>query len=283
MISIQEQDNENLLTADMDKTDVDKTNKRPTILQQLTFMSVMWGFFFVLCMSIAITNLIISLYKWDVHQWFRDGVTNDILLKPNSSDADLDKYLHLLSRWEGLNASQWVTFAQHAYIPLLVNNSKNMHFLEIGIGVGAWTRVFLKDNPNLSGWGIDIEHVALDVARYTLKQWNVKLMKLDMVDVPYTFHDYNFDYVFFPGSLCYADNLSDVYWLIRGLWVHNVVRVGGKISITFLSTVDNIPCVTKISKEYWNNLRDKFHIISMEDLNTFGYTNMYSIFLERYK
>lgn len=277
MIATPTEDEETLITTNTIE------HKKPTILQQLTFMSVMWGVFFVLTMSLAITNLIISLYKWDSHQWFRDGVTNDIFLNTNSSDADMDKYLHMLSRWEGLNASQWVVFAQHAYQPLEINNSDGVRFLEVGIGVGAWTRVFLRENPNVSGWGIDLEQTALDVAKYTLKQWNVKLMKLDMLDIPYTFQEHHFDYVFFPGTLCYADTLSDIYWLMRGLWFHNVVKIGGKVSITFLTYVEQKPCVTVVSKEYWNGLRDKFHVILIEDLDMFGYTNMYSVFLERYK
>lgn len=127
--------------------------------------------------------------------------------------------------------------------------------MEIGVGVGAWMRTFLRAFPLATGAGIDYEQSAIDVANVVLPASQIKVQRLNMFDVPETFKDRQFDFVFIPGTLCYSETFAKLTGLIEGLITHRVIKSGGKMSVTMINYSGSSPgsCVTGVEKEYWSS------------------------------
>jgi SAM-dependent methyltransferase len=187
-----------------------------------------------------------------------------------------------------MSGAEWSLFVHHAYDPLDIpsKNVSNFTFLEVGIGVGAWTRILLRDFPNASGVGIDLESNVIELAAQVLEHSNVKLQVLNMINVPYSFENAGFDYIFIPGTLCYADSLGDVYGIIKGLVSHNVLKPGGRMSVTMLASEasETGSCVTRIPKVFWHGLKNYWRVLEIQDMETWKLPHAlgrYAVYLER--
>jgi hypothetical protein len=158
---------------------------------------------------------------------------------------------------------------QHGYEPLHVQHDVPFTFLEIGVGVGAWIRTFLREFPLAhDGFGIDYEKSAIDVAQIVLPKSQITVHQLDMFDVPDKFQDKQFDYVFIPGTLCYAESYKKMIDLVEGLITHRVIRSGGKMSVTMISYSKSLPssCITEVEKEYWYT-SPGWKVIEIQEMN----------------
>lgn len=251
----------------------------PNRFQSCTFMTILWTMCFVICMSVVLTHLIISLYQADAQQWFREAISHYFIIPTNNTEDFLDNNLHIFSRWETINKTEWIHVVHYTYEPLLIPKTTPIQFMELGIGVGAWSRIFMREFPNSTCIGVDREQVLLDIAKQVLPMDRVVLVALNMERVPSVYHGALLDYIFLPGTLCYSTTIAEVYWLIKGLAMYDVVKIGGKISATMLIDEDKELgyCQTRIHKQYWHAFRDRFHLITIDDYDI----NRYSVYLER--
>ena len=89
--------------------------------------------------------------------------------------------------------------------PLNLDTNATFHFLEVGMGVGAFSREILGAFPHATGHGFDLVPRAIEIASVVLPQARMKVTVGDMVDI----HEpsESFDLVFVPGALCYLSSL----------------------------------------------------------------------------
>ncbi len=139
--------------------------------------------------------------------------------------------------------------------------------------MGAWLRTFLRDHPLArEGWGIDYEQSVIDIASLdvVLPKSQVAVEQLNMFDVPRRFKDAQFDYIFIPGTLCYAESYSSMIGLVEGLASSGVVRKGGKMAITMIhysKSTRSSSCITGVEKEYWYT-SPGWAVIEIQDMDS---------------
>lgn len=227
-------------------------------------------------------NFIYRFMKWDVHLWFKTAVIpSHIVGKWNETYKDEE--LHKLSRWDGFTASQWKAFVRHSYTPFHINPNETFRYLEIGVGVGAWSRILLSEFPNAIGEGLDLEPETLSVAQVVLPESRIKLQLMHMINVPQVYAGKQFDFVFIPGTLCYADDMYQIKYLLSELVNQRVLKKGGKLSATMLASATSQigSCETRIPKGFWFNLLS-YSVIKIEDMNDWELPHglgRYAIFL----
>jgi hypothetical protein len=239
----------------------------------------------VACLILIVFNFFWQLFKWDIHHWFETAVVSvDDIRQWNESYRD--EHLHELSRWDGFNASEWRAFVQHSYAPVVnaTHRDSAFRFLEVGVGVGAWARVFMQDFPNATGEGIDLEPKVVAIAQEILSPDKFQASVLNMILVPEVFRSKHFDYLFIPGTLCYADNIVQVYNLIKGIHRQDVIRAGGKMGITMLASLQSNTgsCVTRIPKSFWASL-PMYTVIDLQEMDDWSLPHSlgrYAVFLE---
>ena len=80
-----------------------------------------------------------------------------------------------------------------------------------------------------------------------------------------------FNYVFIPGTLCYADNLNQVQRFMEDLITYHIIEIGGKISITMLASdhSETGSCVTRISKAFWKSLKG-YTVIDIQEMDSWN-------------
>jgi hypothetical protein len=243
-----------------------------------------WSFILACCLLSVFIAFIVNMFKANPQQWFRDAIPDtDSLVDWNISY--IDENLHKLSRWDMLSAQEWKNLVRYTYQPFDIPNNTRINYLEVGVGVGAWSRIFLQDFPLAAGEGIDLEEKAIRIAQLVLPEHRISVQVLDMYYIPDGFYLQQFDYIFFPAVLCYASALSEVYYILQGIVQHNVLKLGGNVSITFLPLDLNAQgnCVTVIPKDFWYKLKG-YHVLSMQDIDDWHILNthgQYAVFLTR--
>jgi ubiquinone/menaquinone biosynthesis C-methylase UbiE len=172
-----------------------------------------------------------------------------------------------------LNGGVW---GKHGYEPLDVPSDRPFTLMEIGVGVGAWMRTFLRAFPLSKGVGIDYEQSAIDVANVVLPASQIKLQQLNMFSVPETFKDRQFDYLFIPGTLCYAESFTKLAGLIEGIITSRVIKSGGKMSVTMISYSGSNTgsCITGVEKEYWSSVPG-WKVIEIQDMDDWKLPHSY--------
>lgn len=243
-----------------------------------------WSFILVLCMLVVFINLVIGIFKWDPQPWFENAL-KPLLEVATWNNSYLDSHLHELSRWEGLSAATWQSIVNRTYAPLHIPPNASFTYMEVGIGVGAWSRIFLKHFPGATLYGIDVQQQALQIADLVLPADRVTLQRLHMFDIPQQLVNKRFDYIIFPGVLCYAQGIAEIFWIIQGIAFNNVIKVAGRIAITFVPQYINDmgTCVTTVHPQFWLHL-DYFRLIHSETTDHWGVLHMkgrYAVFLER--
>ena len=222
---------------------------------------------FCFCICIVMANSIFQLARYDPHAWFRTAVLPVETVKA-WSESYRDENLHLLSRWDGFNTTQWRAFVSRGYLPLEIPPDQHFRFLEIGVGVGAWSRSFLQVFANASGEGVDLEPDALAIAAAVLPPQRMQLRVANMLNIADFYRGAEFDYVFIPGTLCYTDNLAQARSVLDALRRDKVLKRGGKLSATMLASADSDKgsCVTRIPKDFWTTI-EGYSVISIEEMD----------------
>lgn len=251
-------------------------------VKQQTCSHLLWDLVFCLAMGVVLINTVLQIARWDKHGWFKTAVVPTSTVKGWTEDYK-DAHLHELSRWDGFNVTQWQQFVAHSYEPLNISHPTSFQFLEIGVGVGAWSRIFLNVFPNASGYGIDLESGAVDIAAEVLPQARMQVQVADMFTVPERFASASLDYVFIPGTLCYADNLDQVRSLFYDLRSRQVIHAGSRLSATMLASdhSEKGSCVTRIPKAFWTTLQG-YSVIDLQEMDSWSLPHglgRYAVFL----
>ena len=156
--------------------------------------------------------------------------------------------------------------------PLNLDTNATFHFLEVGMGVGAFSREILGAFPHATGHGFDLVPRAIEIASVVLPQAKMKVTVGDMVDI----HEpsESFDLVFVPGALCYLSSMDLVRTAVAGF--SRVLRKDGGLCIHMIAS-ENSPkgsCVVRIPKAFWTEdvLQKPFglKLIAMEEMSSWG-------------
>jgi hypothetical protein len=241
----------------------------------------LWFFLLFSCIGTVVVKLIYNAVRFNPHKWFASDLppANTVA---NWSEHYLDAHLHELSRWDNMSSSEWVAFVRRSYNALDIPANTSFTFLEIGIGVGAWARIFLREFPKALGEGCDLEAHAIAICTVVLPQVSVKT--LNMFDVSRVYANKRFDYVFFPGVVCYAENTDLVYWMMKDMISHDVVKTGSRISLTMIPNDWSDPgsCTTRFSETFWTSL-PWYEVIQFEYMNFWHLPHAfgrYAVYLE---
>jgi len=158
--------------------------------------------------------------------------------------------LFRLSRWEQFKSGdQFSQFIQIQIKPLGLNVTERFHFIELGMGVGAFSRVILELYPLSSGVGIDMAPAAIEIAKTVLPADRMVSMVGDMRQINSkgsTFHA-----VFVPGALCLLFSMDQVRSAVAEF--HRVLKPGGGMCISLMpsATSNTGTCTVRIPKSFW--------------------------------
>ena len=200
------------------------------------------------------------------------GRTPTLSVVAQWNDTQLDQKLHGLSRWNNFSHSEWRAFVMAQIRPLRLDANATFHFLEVGMGVGAFSREILGAFPHATGHGFDLVPRAIEIASVVLPQAKMKVTVGDMVDI----HEpsESFDLVFVPGALCYLSSMDLVRTAVAGF--SRVLRKDGGLCIHMIAS-ENSPkgsCVVRIPKAFWTEdvLQKPFglKLIAMEEMSSWG-------------
>jgi SAM-dependent methyltransferase len=198
------------------------------------------------------TLVMVSQYmRESTQRWFSEDLP-DAATVQGWSHARLDVELHELSRWDGFTPDQFRRFVEHQIAGLRIPQHEPFKVLEVGVGVGAFARHFLRLYPNATGWGVDIEPKAIAIARAVLPEERMELGVVDMRRLP--FCDAIFDYVLVPGALCYLHTLWEVQEALHELF--RVLKPGGGLCASMLAS-EGSPmgsCTVRIPAKTWTLL-----------------------------
>ena len=203
----------------------------------------------------------------ETRRWFSSDLPNSIIVRQWTEEV-LDQSLYKLSRWDAFTPAQFQRFVQHQIRGLGLEHTEKFHFLEVGVGVGAFARYILQNYPNATGMGIDLEPNAISVAVEILPRNRMHLLVADMVEIPA--NSSSFDYVLVPGSLCYLHSLHDVQTALAEF--ARVLKPGGGMCASMLASASSEmgSCNTRIPKSTWGkSIYQAFglKLVSMEEMN----------------
>lgn len=158
--------------------------------------------------------------------------------------------LFRLSRWESFKSGdQFRQMVQMQIKPLGLNATERFHFLELGVGVGAFSRIILQQFPLSSGVGIDIVPAAIEISKIVLPAHRMTTLVGDMKKIDSkgsTFH-----VVFVPGALCLLFSMDQVRLAVAE--IHRVLKPGGGLCISLMpsATSETGSCTVRIPKSFW--------------------------------
>jgi SAM-dependent methyltransferase len=189
------------------------------------------------------------------------------------SAKELDQKLHVLSRWENFRShAEWHAFVMAQIRPLNLDTNTTFRYLEVGVGVGAFSREIIHTFPHATGHGFDLVPRAIEVAAVVLPRDKVEVTVGDMVDIHEPSH--SFDLVFVPGALCYLSSMHMVRTAVAGF--SRVLRREGGVCIHMLASEDSPmgSCNVRIPKAFWKeDVQQKpfeLKLISMEEMSSWG-------------
>lgn len=199
-------------------------------------------------------------------RWFSDDLPSPEVVR-NWTQEQLDTHLFELSRWDGFTSDQFCSFVQHQIHGLDLEPSDTFHYLEVGVGVGAFARYILHTYPNSTGVGVDLESKAIAIAKEVLPENRMSLLVANMIYMP-MIESNTFDYVLVPGAICYLHSLYDV----RAALVEfaRVLKPGGGLCASMIAsaTSDMGSCNIRIPKESWLALEGiGLQLITMENMD----------------
>lgn len=250
--------------------------------------SRIWMFTIGCCIIVVISFLLVNVLKRNTSTYFKDALipAEDILAW---NESELDSNLHLLSHWEPLTAMEWKVLVWKTYQPsgAVTNPDPKIYYLEIGVGVGAFSRLFLKAFPEAIGVGIDNIPPAIAIASVVLPPARMTLEVMDMYQVPEMYRLQKFDYVFFPGVACFANSVSELYWIMQGMATAAVIKLNGNVTATLLpDTVQQRgECSLTVPQSFWYSLPyyKVYRVENMDDWNLPGMLGRYAVYLTRVK
>jgi SAM-dependent methyltransferase len=202
--------------------------------------------------------------KRSVEEWFRHEASSFSPSEVRSWSEEMkDKKLHHLSGWSYASATTWIRYVQNTVFPLGILAGERFRFLEVGCGVGVFSRVLFKIFPHASGFGFDIEPRAISIARAVLPAERFDLIVSNMSSFIVT--EKAFDYIFIPGALCYLESLDLIEHTVRSLL--KGLKCGGRgMCASMLPGVASKmgSCRSRVPESFWFALG--VTVIKMEDM-----------------
>jgi ubiquinone/menaquinone biosynthesis C-methylase UbiE len=178
--------------------------------------------------------------------------------------------LYKLSRWESfLSGMQFDRFVRAQVAGLHKNENDTFHFLEVGVGVGAFALELLKMYPLSNGVGIDVVPEAISIANVVLPKDRMKVFTGDMCDMR-DFGPSEFDVVYVPGAICYLSSMEEVRSAVAEFYRVLKVRSGICLSMIASDTSAMGSCNTRIPKSFWYKDMVKkygFKVLNLEEMD----------------
>jgi len=229
----------------------------------------------IISCSIGIFLIIIILFQDQTISWFSEDLPSPAQVSAWSDD-DIDKNLFKLSRWESfLGAAQFRRFVHNQILGLNLSSKDKFEYLEVGIGVGAFSREILRMFPAATGHGIDIVPGAIAIASVILPHNRINVSVGNMRKLP--FKNQAFDVVFVPGALCYLHTTSEVQQAVTEF--SRVLRNSGGMCLSMLASnaSDMGSCNVRIPKEYWHDVwhKTKLKVVSMDEMDSWNLPHSY--------
>jgi ubiquinone/menaquinone biosynthesis C-methylase UbiE len=237
-----------------------------------------------LFLTISIIGLVHSIYYYEhTYVWFSSNLPSPTEVT-HWNESKRFNTLYKLSRWESFESGlQFNQFVRDQIMPLGKQPTDVFHFLEIGVGVGAFALEVLKMYPNSTGSGIDVVPRAIAIAEVVVPHDRMLVKVGDMRKVDYGAKE--FDVVFVPGALCYLLSMDEVRLAVSEFY--RVLKPGGDMCISMLAN-ETSPlgsCNTRISKHFWtNDMASKFTLFKMDAMDDWHLPHSngrYSVCLKR--
>lgn len=242
-------------------------NNETKIVQTASHKRLVMLISFALLVGCLAAGVAVSYYVRDsTRRWFQDCLSKDMeQIIPHWTNAELDQELYKLSRWGEFNSSEFKSFVAHQIRGLDLSYNASFHFLEAGVGVGAFAREILHVYPNSTGVGFDLEAEAVAIAALVLPAQRMQVFVGNMLDLFHLESD-TFDYVFIPGSICYLHSLIEVKSALMQLT--RLLRSGGGLCASMIASPssDTGSCNTRIPKSIWSTI-DLLSLVTMEEMD----------------
>ena len=199
---------------------------------------------------------VIAAYARDsTRRWFTCELPDALQVRA-WSELRLDRELHTLSHWEGFSTGEFRAFAWHQLRGLELPRAQPFRYLEVGVGVGAFSRELLRLYPLARGDGFDIEERAVTIAGMVLPRTRFQCGVGDMRDPTNAFY-YRagarrpYAGIIVPGALCYLHSQEDAVQVLTQL--ARMLRRGGRLCASMLPSVDSDmgSCNTRVPKALW--------------------------------
>jgi ubiquinone/menaquinone biosynthesis C-methylase UbiE len=190
-------------------------------------------------------------YYRHTYEWFSDDLPSPEEVA-SWDEKKVFNNLYKLSRWEGfLSGTQFNRFVRDQIDGLALEKSEKFHFLEVGVGVGAFALEILKMYPNSSGVGIDVVPGAIAIATKVLPSSRMQVKVGDMLNIEYGASE--FDIVYVPGAICYLLSMGDVKVAVSEFY--RVLKPDGGLCLSMIAsdTSETGSCNTRIPKTFWTN------------------------------
>ena len=225
------------------------------------------------CCFVAILALITFIIDSVIYHFEHTYTWFDTVLPNPDEVASWDEtkrfnHLYELSRWDGiLSGTQFNRFVRDQIDGLRRNKTDKFHFLEVGIGVGAFALEVLKMFPFSSGAGIDVVPRAISIAEVVLPRDRMLVKVGDMRKID--FNSSEFDVVYVPGAICYLLTMEDVKVAVSEFY--RVLKPHGGLCLSMIAsdTSDMGSCNTRIPKSFWIKVvHHGFEVLRLEDMET---------------
>jgi ubiquinone/menaquinone biosynthesis C-methylase UbiE len=209
-------------------------------------------------------------YTQTTFRWFNTDLPSPAEVS-QWSEQTKENTLFQLSRWDSFTSGkQFRRFVKAQIRALGLDPSKAFHFLEIGMGVGAFARVVLDLYPEASGEGIDIAPVPIEIAKAVLPSSRMKPAVGDMRHLQ-AYGGSAFDVVFVPGALCLLSSMDEVRMTVAE--IERVLKSTGRFCVSLMpdETSQAGACNTRISKRFWTEeVAYRYHLklLALEDMDT---------------
>jgi len=200
-------------------------------------------------------------------RWFNE----DLVDVSQWSESEIDERLYKMSKWGEYTQTEFNLFVDLQTSALASKNkSEDFVFLEIGVGVGAFSRKIIQLFPQARGYGIDLEPRAIAVASqiFSNASHRMQLSVANMLD-KLAFDDNHFDYVFVPGSLCYLHSITEVKIAVAEFT--RVLKPQGQMCISMLPKASSQSrigsCNVRVPKSFFIHECPALRLISMQEMD----------------
>lgn len=181
------------------------------------------------------------------------------------SESEMDGRLFKLSRWDQFNQSQFEQCVARQIRPLNISSNERFVFLEVGAGIGAFSRRVLQMHPRAMGHASDSEQQAIDMASVVLHRMTVSVENMLRLSHP----DSSFDYVFAPACLCYLHTNAAVRTAVSEF--KRVLKPGGGMCASMLPAESSRmgSCSMRVPAEVFMHIPG-LKVVGLENMDDWG-------------